>query len=124
MQVFLYLVFLKDVSRPVYKQITNYLFALIRIINCTYKIKAYTTGLITLFRKVQMLVLTRRENESLIIGENIKLTILAVKGGQVRVGIEAPNEVPIHREELLIDTNEIEEVIVKDRHAVNGVLAN
>ena len=37
-----------------------------------------------------MLVLTRRENESLVIGENIKLTILAVKGGQVRVGIDAP----------------------------------
>jgi len=49
-----------------------------------------------------MLVLTRKENESLIIGDNIKLTILAVKGGQVRVGIEAPIEVPIHRTELLL----------------------
>ncbi|WP_178861271.1 carbon storage regulator CsrA [Thiomicrorhabdus cannonii] len=49
-----------------------------------------------------MLVLTRREGESLLIGDNVKLTILAVKGGQVRVGIEAPQEVPIHREELLL----------------------
>ena len=59
-----------------------------------------------------MLVLTRRENESLIIGDNIKLTILAVKGGQVRVGIEAPNEIPIHREELLIDAEDLEKVVV------------
>ncbi|MBD3754342.1 MAG: carbon storage regulator CsrA [Gammaproteobacteria bacterium] len=49
-----------------------------------------------------MLVLTRREGESLLIGDNVKLTILAVKGGQVRVGIEAPQEVSIHREELLL----------------------
>lgn len=48
-----------------------------------------------------MLVLTRREGESLIIGDDVKLTILAVKGGQVRVGIEAPKSVAIHREELL-----------------------
>lgn len=50
-----------------------------------------------------MLVLTRKENESLMIGEDIKLTILAVKGGQVRVGIDAPKEVPIQRQELLIN---------------------
>ncbi|MDG6777554.1 carbon storage regulator CsrA [Thiomicrorhabdus sp. zzn3] len=50
-----------------------------------------------------MLVLTRKEGESLLIGDNIKLTVLAVKGGQVRVGIQAPQEVNIHREELLAD---------------------
>lgn len=51
-----------------------------------------------------MLVLTRKEGESLMIGDNIKLTVLAVKGGQVRVGIQAPQEVNIHREELLTDS--------------------
>ncbi|WP_029407114.1 carbon storage regulator CsrA [Thiomicrorhabdus sp. Milos-T2] len=50
-----------------------------------------------------MLVLTRRENESFVIGDNIRLTILAVKGGQVRVGIDAPKDVMIHREELLLE---------------------
>lgn len=55
-----------------------------------------------------MLVLTRKENESLVIGDNIKITILAVKGGQVRVGIEAPSEVSIHREELLQKPQDIE----------------
>ena len=48
-----------------------------------------------------MLVLTRKENESLIIDGDIKLTVISVKGGQVRLGIEAPKDVPIHREELL-----------------------
>ena len=48
-----------------------------------------------------MLVLTRKEDESLVINGNIKLTILSIKGGQVRVGIEAPKDISIHREELL-----------------------
>jgi len=55
---------------------------------------------------IMMLVLTRKENESLIIGDNIKLTILAVKGGQVRIGIDAPVDVPIHRAELLLKTEQ------------------
>ena len=54
-----------------------------------------------------MLVLTRKENESLVIGENIKLTILAVKGSQVRVGIDAPREVPIQRQELLLNVEDL-----------------
>lgn len=53
-----------------------------------------------------MLVLTRRENESLVIGDDIKLTVLAVKGGQVRVGIQAPQHVAIHREEILINADD------------------
>ncbi|MBO1924454.1 carbon storage regulator CsrA [Thiomicrorhabdus sp. 6S3-12] len=48
-----------------------------------------------------MLVLTRREGEALVIDGNIKVTVLSVKGSQVRVGIEAPQNIPIHREELL-----------------------
>lgn len=48
-----------------------------------------------------MLVLTRRAGETLMIGEDIKITVLAVKGGQVRVGIDAPKEVSIQRSELL-----------------------
>ncbi len=58
-----------------------------------------------------MLVLTRRENESLVIGDDIKLTILAVKGGQVRVGIDAPKEVSIHRQELLLDADNVKSTI-------------
>jgi carbon storage regulator len=47
-----------------------------------------------------MLILTRREGETLLIGDNIEVTVLAVNGGQVRIGIEAPREVTILREEV------------------------
>lgn len=49
-----------------------------------------------------MLVLTRRVGETLIIGDNIKLTVVGLKSGQVRLGIDAPKEVQIQREELLL----------------------
>jgi len=49
-----------------------------------------------------MLVLTRHPGETLVIDHDIRVTVLAVKGGQVRVGIEAPDEVDIVREELIL----------------------
>ena len=47
-----------------------------------------------------MLVLTRKVGESVLIGDGIKVSILAVKGNQVRVGIDAPKDVSVHREEV------------------------
>ena len=47
-----------------------------------------------------MLILTRRIGETLIIGDDVVITVLGVKGNQVRVGINAPKEVSIHREEI------------------------
>lgn len=47
-----------------------------------------------------MLILTRRVNETLIIGENISVTVLSVRGNQVRLGVEAPKTVGVHREEI------------------------
>lgn len=47
-----------------------------------------------------MLILTRRIGETLKIGDNIDVTILGVKGGQVRVGVEAPDAVSVHRQEV------------------------
>ena len=47
-----------------------------------------------------MLVLTRNAGETIIIGNNIKVSVVAVNGNQVRIGIDAPKEVPVHREEI------------------------
>jgi carbon storage regulator len=48
-----------------------------------------------------MLILTREVGQSIIIGDEIKLTVLRVDGGQVRLGTEAPRSVSVHREELI-----------------------
>jgi carbon storage regulator len=47
-----------------------------------------------------VLILTRRIGETLVIGNDVKVTVLAVKGNQVRIGVDAPKEVPVHREEI------------------------
>lgn len=47
-----------------------------------------------------MLILTRRIGESLNIGDEIKITLLGIKGNQVRIGIDAPRHVEVHREEI------------------------
>ena len=47
-----------------------------------------------------MLILTRRIGETLIIGDDVNITVLGVKGNQVRLGINAPKDVSVHREEI------------------------
>jgi len=47
-----------------------------------------------------MLKLTRRVGEMIMIGNDVKITILQVKGNQVRIGIDAPKKIPVHREEI------------------------
>ena len=60
-----------------------------------------------------MLVLSRKRNESIVIDENIVITVVEVRGDKVRLGIEAPREVPVHR-------SEVHEAISIEQSAVTG----
>lgn len=53
-----------------------------------------------------MLVLTRKKDQSIIINENIEITVLDVQGDQVRLGINAPRDISIHRKEVFIQISE------------------
>ncbi len=56
-----------------------------------------------------MLILTRHVGETLMIGDEVAITVLGVKGNQVRIGINAPKEVPVHREEIYLRIKNEEE---------------
>ena len=51
--------------------------------------------------RISMLILTRRVGETLTIGDNIEVTVLEVRGGQVRIGVNAPRDVVVNRKEIL-----------------------
>ena len=50
-----------------------------------------------------MLVLTRKRNESIVVGDNIEITVVDIQGDQVRIGINAPKSVSIHRKEIYLE---------------------
>ncbi|MFS8654252.1 MAG: carbon storage regulator CsrA [Limnochordia bacterium] len=50
-----------------------------------------------------MLVLTRRRDESIMIGDDIRVTVVEVRGDQVKLGIDAPRSIPVHREEVYLE---------------------
>jgi carbon storage regulator len=51
-------------------------------------------------RRIGMLILTRRIGETLMVGDEVTITVLGVKGNQVRLGVNAPRDVAVHREEI------------------------
>ena len=53
-----------------------------------------------------MLVLTRKSNQSIMIGDNIEISVLAIMGEKVRIGIEAPRSVPVFRREVYVEIQE------------------
>jgi carbon storage regulator len=54
-------------------------------------------------REAQMLVLTRKSNQSIMIGDEIEISVLAIMGEKVRIGIEAPRKVPVFRKEVYLE---------------------
>ncbi len=62
-----------------------------------------------------MLKLTRKTGEALIIGDDTEVTVLSVDGNQVKIGIDAPDDVAIHREEVY---HRIREKVVQDRNTI------
>ena len=66
-----------------------------------------------------MLVLSRQRDESIIIGDNIVITIVDIRGDKVRLGIQAPSEVPVHRQEVY-DAIQLERTPQKDDQATSA----
>lgn len=64
-----------------------------------------------------MLVLSRQRDESIFIGDNIKITVVDIRGDKVRLGIEAPTEIPVHRQEVY-------EAIQREQQRAGGVAAD
>jgi carbon storage regulator len=50
---------------------------------------------------IKMLVLTRQKNETIVIGDNIEITVVDIRGDRIRLGINAPKELSVHRKEVL-----------------------
>ncbi len=69
-----------------------------------------------------MLVLTRKANQSIMIGDEIEVSVLAVMGEKVRIGIEAPRAIPVFRKEVWIDIQEGKEPSRDGRQAVDEAL--
>lgn len=68
-----------------------------------------------------MLALTRKLNESIVINDNVEITILEIKGDQVKVGITAPRSVPVYRKEIYLQIKEANKESVSGEADVNAL---
>lgn len=61
-----------------------------------------------------MLALSRKKNEALVVNNNIEITILDIKGDQVKIGIDAPKDVPVYRKEVYLQIQEANKEAMSD----------
>lgn len=65
-----------------------------------------------------MLALSRKENEAIVLGNDIEITILEIKGEQVKIGITAPKNVPVYRKELYVQIKDANKEAIEQANAV------
>jgi carbon storage regulator len=74
-------------------------------------------------REATMLVLTRKSNQSIMIGDDIEVSVLAIMGEKVRIGIQAPRDIPVFRKEVYLEIQQEQIVSSKDaRDEVDAAL--
>jgi carbon storage regulator len=69
-----------------------------------------------------MLVLTRKSNQSIMIGDEIEVSVLAIMGEKVRIGIEAPRSIPVFRKEVYLEIQQDDSTPEEDKAAVDEAL--
>ncbi len=68
-----------------------------------------------------MLALSRKKNEALVINNNVEITILEIKGEQVKIGISAPKEVPVYRKEVYLQIQEANKAAMNAEDAMENL---
>ncbi len=68
-----------------------------------------------------MLALSRKQGESVIVGNDIEFTILEIKGEQVKVGVSAPKSVPVYRKELYLQIKDANKEAIAQANAMEGI---
>lgn len=69
-----------------------------------------------------MLALSRKKGEALVINNNVEITILEIKGEQVKIGISAPKEVPVYRKEVYVQIQEANKEAMENETAMEGLM--
>lgn len=68
-----------------------------------------------------MLALSRKQGESIVVGNDIEITILEIKGDQVKIGIKAPKSVPVYRKELYVQITDANREAIKQADAIKDL---
>lgn len=68
-----------------------------------------------------MLALSRKQNEAIVVGNDIEITVLEIKGDQVKIGIDAPKSVPVYRKELYIQIKDANKEAIEQANTIEAL---